>query len=121
MRIACLIILLAATPMGAMWIGGCREPAGPRSVKSDLLTVKIPAIKEAAQRHDTSAVATLIKDLESDDPAVRMYAIMALHEITGQDFGYVYYQDLELRKPAVAKWRQWLEERRAAAGAKTTK
>ena len=121
MRIACLIILLAATPVAAPLLSGCHEPAGPRSVRSDLLTVKIPAIKEAAQRHDTSAVAPLIEDLDSDDPAVRMYAIMALHEITGQDFGYVYYQDLEQRKPAAAKWRQWLEERRAAAGAKTNK
>ena len=89
---------------------GCSEPTGPRTVASQDMAVKVPAIIVAVENQDRSAVPQLVKDLESDDAALRMFAIMGLQELTGQDFGYVYYADVEQRRPAVMKWRQWLEQ-----------
>ena len=98
----------------ATGICGCSEPTGPRTVRSEDLAVKIPAIKQAAEAKDLSAAPQLVKDLESDDAAVRLFAIEGLRQMSGEEFGYVYYADREQRKPAVTKWRQWLAEQGAA-------
>ena len=55
----------------------------------------------------------LIRDLDSDDPAVRFYAIEGLQRLTGQTFDYHYYDDEIDRHPAMLKWRQWLKDRPA--------
>ena len=57
---------------------------------------------------DRAAARQFVADLESDDPAVRFYAISALEHMTGQRFGYRYYDDEEQRRPAVDRWKQWL-------------
>jgi hypothetical protein len=112
MRVAFAIVAIAAGAAGA---GGCSEPTGPRTVDSELLTVKIPAIKEAARSRDMSAAPQLVTDLESDDAAVRLYAFGALRKLAGgETYGYVYYADVERRRPAVAKWQQWLRQQGAA-------
>jgi hypothetical protein len=98
-------ILAAATGLA-----GCTEPTGPKTVANQDLSVKIPAIKQAVASGDEKAAGQLVGDLESDDPAVRMYAIEGLQRLTGEDFGYRYYADLEERQPAVLKWRQWLSQ-----------
>ena len=74
------------------------------------IQAKIPAIKSAAESKDMNAAPRMVKDLESDDPAVRFYAIEGLERLTGQTFGYVYYDDSAHRHEAVMKWRQWLDE-----------
>ena len=89
---------------------GCADPPGPRTVHNPDLTVKVPVIKDAVERHDLSVAPQLVKDLDSDDPAVRFYAIEGLKRLTGQTFGYVYYDDAERRRAAVMKWRRWLDE-----------
>ena len=70
--------------------------------------LKVPAIEIAANQHDRSVVPQLIKDLESDDPAVRFYAIGGLRAITGENFGYRYYDDDREHIPAVKRWQDWL-------------
>jgi hypothetical protein len=92
-------------------IAGCTEPTGPRTVANPDIAVKVPAIKEAVETKDADAAPQLVKDLESDDPAVRFYAIGGLRRLTGQDFGYQYFADRECRQPAVEKWQQWLNGR----------
>ena len=72
----------------------------------------IPAMKIAALSHDAKSQAALVQQLSSDDPAVRFYAIDALRRLTGQTFGYRYYDDDEDRKPAVERWKRWLEQKR---------
>jgi hypothetical protein len=69
---------------------------------------KIPAIAKAVQEHDASVAPQLIADLDNDDPAIRFYAIGGLRSLTGQDLGYHYYEDCDARKPAVQRWRAWL-------------
>jgi hypothetical protein len=82
---------------------------GPRHVSDEDPGDKIPAIKAAVQNHDSRAIPQLVTDLESDDPAVRFYAIDALKTFTGQTFGYRYYEDDEHRKPAITRWKEWLK------------
>jgi len=71
----------------------------------------IPAIQQAAKKKDRTAIPALVKQLESDDPAVRFYAINALRDLTGQTQGFNYFDDAEARKPAVLRWKAWLAER----------
>ena len=115
MRVAFTIVVIASSAAaGGAGAGGCNEPAGPRTVKSEDLNIKVQAIRIAADRKDLTAAPQLVKDLESDDPALRMYAIKGLQEMSGEDFGYVYYGEVEQRRPAVARWRQWLGQQGAA-------
>jgi len=79
------------------------------SIKSPDPDRLVPAIKTDVSKGDRNAIPYMVKDLESDDPAVRMYAIDGLRRMTGQDFGYVYYAAPEDRKPALERWRLWLE------------
>jgi hypothetical protein len=101
-------LMLAATLLA----GGCSEPTGPRTVLSKDLSVKLPAVKTAVQAHDTSHVAEMVRMLDSDDAAVRLYAIEGLQRLTGQDLGYQYYDDKEARRPAVRRWKDWLKEQK---------
>jgi hypothetical protein len=92
-------------------VAGCTEPRGPLSVKSEDPTLKIPAIKQDVRQHDTSDVAQMVKDLDNDDPAVRFYAIEGLRRLTGDSFGYRYYDDEDERRPALKRWKDWLKQR----------
>ena len=74
----------------------------------------IPAIQNAAHQKDYKAVPELVAQLESDDAAVRFYAIEALQRITGQTLGYHYYDDLDRRKRSILRWRHWEIEHRWA-------
>jgi hypothetical protein len=90
---------------------GCTESKGPRTVKNEDPTVSIPAVKTDVQNKDQKDVAQMVLDLNDDDSAVRFYAIQGLQRLTGDDFGYRYYDDADGRAAAVAKWNQWLKQR----------
>ena len=100
---------LAALALVVFPGGGCFS-RDPISLTSNHAPQKIPAIVGAAQHGDREAIPQLVRDLDSDDPAVRFYAIEGLERLTGETFGYVYYQDATERRPAVMRWRKWLEE-----------
>jgi hypothetical protein len=85
---------------------------GPRTITNPDLQAKIPAIEDAARTHDCSAVPQLVKALNSDDAAVRFYAIRGLQAITGGNFGYIYYDSEEDRNAAALRWKQWLSEQK---------
>jgi hypothetical protein len=86
----------------------CRAPRPAPNIADADPTVKIAGIKQAAARRDRAALPALVEQLDSDDPAVRLFAIQALERIAGERFGYEYYLEDEQRKPAVARWREWL-------------
>jgi hypothetical protein len=90
---------------------GCSESKGPRTVKNPDPTVSIPAIKADVQNRDQKDVAQMVANLNDDDPAVRFYSIQALRRLTGDDFGYRYYENDDARAPAVTQWNQWLKQR----------
>jgi hypothetical protein len=89
---------------------GCSGYAGPRTVANPDPAVKIPLIKQAVARHDTSIIPQMIADLCSDDAAIRFYAIDALYRLTGTTRGYCYYADSVSRAPAVSRWKAWLAD-----------
>lgn len=98
-----LIVILA----GGM---GCIAPRPPLSVEDPDPSIKIPAMKVAVEKKDLKAACQMVKDLESDDPAVRFYAIEALYRLTGERMGYEFYVDADQRQAAVKRWRQWAAE-----------
>lgn len=101
------LVLLAGAGGGA---AGCFS-RDPIDITSDDPGSKIPAIRRAAREQDQESVRQLVADLESDDPAVRFYAIRALRGLVAQDFGYHYWAPDEQREPAVQRWKQWLADR----------
>jgi hypothetical protein len=106
-----LVATLAAMPTLAVAAGGCsKDTPLPSDVDSPYLAGKIPAIKRGVERMDPAVARQLVRDLNSADPAVRFFAIEGLRRMTDQTFGYVYYADDDQRKPAVQRWRQWMEE-----------
>ena len=106
-RIAGCVMLLAVVAAG---IPACTAPKEPASVAHDDPSVKIRGMKKAARENDMAAIRQLVKDLDSDDPAVRFYAIHSLNDLTKQDFGYRYYFDEDQRREPLARWREWLTQ-----------
>lgn len=108
-------IVIAISLGLSLLLPGCfTVPAPKRDIGSKELTAKIPAIKAKARQKDSQAIAQLVEDLDSEDSAVRFYAIHALRDLTEEDFGYKYYDDELERRPALEKWRDWLGEQRAS-------
>ncbi len=103
----------------AAWLplGGCAAPTTPypESLISERPAERIAAIKHAAELGDKSVIAILVQRLEDPDEAVRFFAIIALEKLTGERFGYEYFDSEVERARAVARWRRYLEERDPAA------
>lgn len=85
-------------------VGGCTPAVSEGDFYSPDPGTKLYAISRAGQTRDRSAIGHLIEQLESDDQAVRMYAIVALERITGTRMGYVYHAPPHERQPAVQRW-----------------
>ena len=110
---------VAVVPL-ALAVGVCALTAGCSSnpsradsvyqqLQDDNPSRRVEAIVRVGQEKDPKAVPYLVDRLEDQDADVRLYAILALERITGQNFGYEFYQDEMQRRPAVEKWRQWLQ------------
>ena len=100
-----VIVVVAAIPLA-----GCSAPAPEKVVTNPDPSGKIPAYKEAVREHDRKALRQMVKDLDSDDPAVRLFAIEGLRRLTGETFDYKYYDDEQARRPALKRWQAWLDE-----------
>src|SRR5436309_1413914 len=84
-------VYFIVTAVGAL-AAGCSEPTGPRTVTNPNLPVRVAAIKDAVRRKDLSVAPELVKQLDSDDPAERFYAIEGLRRLNGdENFGYRFY------------------------------
>jgi hypothetical protein len=89
---------------------GCSARTGPRGLASDDSAEKIPALKAAGEQRDAALVPRIIPELANDDPAVRFYAIEALRRITGETFGYRFYDSPDQQKEAIARWQDWARQ-----------
>jgi hypothetical protein len=91
MRPLFLILAAVLPPLAAAVVlgvaGGCHEPTGRRTVLNRDPAVKIPAIKQAVDDGNFDAAGQMIKDLDSDDPAVRFYAGDGVGRLAGGDNG----------------------------------
>ena len=102
-------IVVALTLALTLGVGACGGgPRGPGVITDSDPDSKIRADKDVAQNKDMSAIPQLVKDLESDDPAVRFYAINTLQRLTNQTFGYQYFGSEEQRAGATGQWKAWL-------------
>ena len=81
----------------------CSQPALRASYDSDLPSERALA---AARAHEDDAVTdrTLVRLLDSADPAVRLLAIRALEGRTGETLGFHYADPPEIRAVAVEAW-----------------
>ena len=103
-----------------LFLGGCAEPRPPLTVTSDDIRIKVLAIQRAVDANDRSVIPQLVSDLDSDDPAVRFYAIEGLERLTGQTFGYRYFDDGIGRRQALKQWQDWLAGQSAGGPMTTT-
>src|SRR5687768_12092154 len=86
MRVRTLVCLVASLLFLGM---GCTAPRAELYGPRDASRV-IPGIKKF-NAQDRQAAANLVRDLENEDPAVRLFAIHALNRLTGDRLGYLYY------------------------------
>jgi hypothetical protein len=102
-------VRLIAVVLGSLAGLACSGPGPEKDVRNPDPSGKIPAYKEAVREKDRKAARQMVKDLDSEDPAVRMFAIIALRRMTGGDtFGYQYFDDEHDRRPAIKRWEHWL-------------
>lgn len=100
-------VILAAIVLS---FAGCQDPRGPVSINSDDPDLKIQAMKQDVTHCNRADIPKLVSSLQSDDPAIRFYAVQALRRITNDDFGYRFYEDDDQRAPATARWQAWLKQ-----------
>ena len=91
---------------------GCSAQRGPFLVTERDPANKIPGIKKAVEAKDLSAAKQMVEDLDNDDPAVRFYAIEGLERLTGESFGYKYFDDELARQPALKRWQAWVDQQK---------
>ncbi len=106
-----MFVVCVSALSGSGWLSGCAAPPVEPSLQSDSAVEKVPALIDQADRGDDADFRALVGSLDDPDPAVRLYAIRALEELTGQTHGYRYYQRTAERRPAVEQWKAWLAER----------
>lgn len=111
------LLCLAALGIALAWLVGCAPPISEGGFDAAQPAAKLYAIRRAGAARDTAAVPKLIEQLDSDDPAVRMFAIEALERITGERRGYRPYAPPYERDPAVAGWVAWFEAKHGGGSA----
>ncbi len=99
--IACVVVLGATACAPPVSTGGFDAP-DPAS--------RIYAIERAMRTNDVSRTPLIVEQLDSDDPAVRLMAIAALQELTGETYGYHYDDPPYLREPAIQRWVAYVDE-----------
>jgi hypothetical protein len=106
MQLACVLACWAA-----LWAGlpGCDRSVGRRQQLASANPLdRAQAAVGTSEAGDLVAVHKLVDLLEDPDDAVRMYAMLALRRLCGEDFGYRYYESAPARAAAVQRWRQAL-------------
>ncbi len=105
------MVMMLSVVITPVW--GCGPPpAREGNLHSDDPASKLYAIRRAGQGRDPSMIGGLVEQLDSDDPVVRMMAIVALSRITGTRMGYNPYASLVDRRAAIETWVTAVRERR---------
>ncbi|MHB1155568.1 MAG: HEAT repeat domain-containing protein [Phycisphaerales bacterium] len=105
---AAIMLLAAAMVMGP--VGCAPPPASEGGFNSRDPAAKLYAIQRAGEQRDRSAIPHLIEQLDSDDEAVRMFAIISLEKITGTRLGYSPYDPAWKREPRIKRWVEAYED-----------
>ncbi len=73
-------------------------------------SVSLTLARTLADKGDRRSLAPLVRLLESPQAPVRTEAAFVLRSLTGQQLGFVPYQEDSLRAAPVAAWKKWLAE-----------
>ncbi len=93
------------TGVGLLGAWGCgSSPVTKGGLHSPDPQTRLEHIAAAARAENTDAIPALIENLDADDPAVRLYSIMALEKLTGTRMGYQAYAPLAQRQAAINRW-----------------
>lgn len=93
--------------IGMVWLFGCQSSGTSRDqITSPYPLDRARAAVACAEAGDAEAVDLLIELLDDHDRGVRMYTILALERLCGEDYGYRYYHPDPERAAAIARWRQ---------------
>ena len=106
--------LIASAMILTMLVGatGCSlAPKTFRSISHPAPLVRARSVRLSERLPDGQAVPALVDRLDDPDPVVRLAAHHELKRRTGQDFGFVPWDDPEPREKAVSRWRGWMSER----------
>ena len=111
-RLALLLCLCVAAGLS-----GCEQIQASHyhDFEDDNPTVRLAAITRAGNTCDEKSIPYLVERLTDSEADVRLFAIVALRKTTGETFGYRHYGSRRSRDEAVAKWRQWIEQRQKAS------
>jgi HEAT repeat protein len=91
---------------GVLCLSGCQSSGGDRAdITSTYPLDRVRAVVRSAEAGDAEVVDLLIELLDDSDRGVRMYAILALERLCGEDHGYRYYAPEAERAAAIARWR----------------
>jgi hypothetical protein len=96
-------------------IASCAPRMSEASFDSPDPGSRIYAIANSSALVDKEALPELVRSLDSDDPAERMFAFLELRRRTGEDLGYSPYDDTASRRYAVDTWMIWLYHERLLA------
>ncbi len=112
MRIRMRAATVCVVGVSAVWWGvcGCGGRGGRDSLYSGNPLDRAHAAVSAAEAGDSGAVHKLVGLLDDLDDAVRMYSIMALRRLCGEDYGYRYYASPVERSIAVGRWQDALRK-----------
>jgi hypothetical protein len=106
-----LLLVTALLPGGLL---SCR--ASPAKARAQLVSgtpeEQVRAAVRLTEHRDVQSIPELIALLNDSDPAVRMYAITALEDLTGQTYGYKFYAPEAERAAAIQRWQEALREGR---------
>jgi len=99
--------LVALSTLVLLWPGCVRETR--RADLGALYPVdRARAVVRLAESGDFQAVHRLVEMLDDEDGAVRMYSILALEHMCGENLGYEYHASESNRQLAIERWREAL-------------
>jgi hypothetical protein len=93
---------------------GCKATSDPATgdLRLDLHhrdpRVRMQAAFLAVEKGRRDLEGELVENLSDVDESVRFISGIALKRLTGQDFGYLSYGEVDERAAAIARWKKWL-------------
>jgi HEAT repeat protein len=105
---------LVATVSASVLLGllSCRSSTEKARVElvSGTPAQQAEAAVKLTEHRDVQSIPELIALLNDSDPAVRMYAITALEDLTGKTYGYKFYAPEPERAAAIKRWQEALRQ-----------
>lgn len=92
--------LLCVVPLAS----ACAAPPPETDFSAHDSASRVHSIRATVTRNDESRVRHIVEQLDAADPVIRMTAIHALEELTGETNGYHYDDPRWRREPAVERW-----------------